>query len=229
MSLSLRVSIFVNLLLGTALVLAWQWAASAWQAPAAALPDPASLEPVVLDRPAAQREASLAMLERPLFDPDRRRAATVPEADSPRPESDAAGAADPLAAAQLLGLARIPHGGVAIVRIDGVARQVRLGGRIGPWTLTDLSGLTARFTDDDGRQRELLLQRARQPALAAPSVAGSPAPEDPAQPTVTSQRPEPADEAAAVTEDVPIERKSFEQRVAERRAMREAMQQRLGQ
>jgi hypothetical protein len=139
------------------------------------------------------------MFERPLFDPDRRRETLVALDSAPS-------SADAFSALTLLGLVQAEHGDSAIVQTDGAVRRLRPGERIGPWTLVDVSEQNARFIGNG---------------------ATGPAPQGSAAVPVREAEPAAVDRDEALASDDPIIGKTFEERVAERRARREGMQQRL--
>jgi hypothetical protein len=216
----LRALIFIDLVVGGALVLAWQLSPVSWQVPAARVADADSLRAVRIARVAPQSDASPAMFERPLFDPDRRRETLVALDSAPS-------SADAFSALTLLGLVQAEHGDSAIVQTDGAVRRLRPGERIGPWTLVDVSEQNARFIGNGGQTREIALQRAPQSRRSTPPAATGPAPQGSAAVPVREAEPAAVDRDEALASDDPIIGKTFEERVAERRARREGMQQRL--
>lgn len=216
----LRVLIFIDLVLGGALMLAWQWSPVGWQGPAARVPDADSLRAVRIARIAPQSDALPAMFERPLFDPDRRRETLVALDSTPS-------SADAFSALTLLGLVQAEHGGSAIVQTDGGVRRLRPGERIGPWTLVDVSEQNARFIGNDGQTREIALQRAPQSLRSTPPAGTGPAPQSSSAAPVGASVPAAVDRDEALASEDPIMSKTFEERVAERRARREGMQQRV--
>ncbi len=217
MSRPLRLLLLADALLAAALAVAWFATSPAWEPPPGRPPDPESLAPGDPAAPQIPREALSAMTERPLFEPGRR-----PARGGNAPEAVAAEPAEALATPTLLGLARGAAGGSAILRLDGEVRRVRPGDRVGPWTLDALGEDGVRLVDETGEPVELVLERAPRPAdtPGRKSRAGARPPAGTA-PTHT------APAAGEATAEDPITSKSFEQRVAERRAQREAMQRRL--
>lgn len=210
----LRILTFTNLALGGALAAAWLAVPHAWRPAGALPPDAASLEPVRIEAARAGHEALREMVERPPFDPERGAAAADEAALAPAPASS-----EPLSAARLLGVAQSTDRGTVILRIDGSVRRLRVGERLGEWTLSGLEGRKARFVGEDGQTRELVLIPSHR--ASAPPAQASVLP--------TTGGPDLADSPAATADpEDPILDKTFEQRVAERRAMREAMERAPG-
>ena len=178
------------LLLLTALLaggLAWLWFDQAgvlrnvnWVAPAPLKPELGKVSSTPPNAVGSNPTQYLAMLERPLFAPDRRPppppAPPAPPAAPPPP--------DPLANIQISGIFSGASPGI-IARIDGKLRRVKVNEAIGPWTLKSIEGRDVTFVQGgDTRQLRLkysslgivLPQAATVAAqvLAAPSSGGQP-------------------------------------------------------
>ena len=172
-----RLLLLVILLLGGGL--AWQWfdenavpRSLAWTPPAAVLPELA--KPVPAPQPgasAANPAQYLAMLERPLFAPDRR----PPPPPAPPAPPPAPPPPDPLANVQISGIFSGDPAGI-IANVDGKARRVRINDSIGGWTLKSISGREVTFGQgSDSRQLRMNYSRLGPPVVRAaePSMAPS--------------------------------------------------------
>ena len=149
-----RLLLLVILLLGGGL--AWQWfdenavpRSLAWTPPAAVLPELAKPFPAPQPGASAANPAQyLAMLERPLFAPDRR----PPPPPAPPAPPPAPPPPDPLANVQISGIFSGDPAGI-IANVDGKARRVRINDSIGGWTLKSISGREVTFGQgSDSRQ-----------------------------------------------------------------------------
>ena len=138
----IRWLVLLNILFVAAL--AWLWVDksghlrnSTWQPPKAVAPAAA---PASVEVTAAQASFN-AVLERPLFAPDRR-----------PPPTTAAAIADPMADIRITGIFSGENAGV-IVFTEGRTRLVRLNESLGPWKLKSIEGRSVTFAQaDDTRQ-----------------------------------------------------------------------------
>jgi hypothetical protein len=118
----------------------------------------------------------MAILERPLFAPDRRPPPPpAPPAEPPPP--------DPMASVQLMGLFSGTNGGV-LARVEGKVRRIKLNETIGAWLLKSVDGREATFVQgDDSRILQLAYSKwgvpAPVPAAPAAPVAATAAPAAP--------------------------------------------------
>jgi len=142
-----------------------------WEPPAPVAPQIAQLN--VAMQPAASAPNPLlymAVLERPLFAPDRRPPPPpAPPAEPPPP--------DPMASVQLLGLFSGENGGV-LARVEGKVRRIKLNESIGAWSLKSVDAREATFAQGED-SRKLLLAYSR---LGVPA----PVPVAPAAPVAAS-------------------------------------------
>ncbi len=111
--------------------------------------------------------AFAAMLERPIFAPDRR----PPPPILPPPPPPPPPPPDPLANVQLLGLISGDLGGV-LIRADAKVRQVKLSDKLGDWTLQAIGARDATFV----RAEETRVIRLEYVALGTPQRAAPAAP-----------------------------------------------------
>nr|WP_295941527.1 hypothetical protein [uncultured Acidovorax sp.] len=160
--------------------LAWMWVAPsgqlrshAWTPPAPITPDmPAPKLPAGLEtKQAAGVGAYVAILDRPLFAPDRR----------PPPPPDAAPEApkpDPLAGLTLYGIFKGPDFSGIVARVNDKVRRVRLNEALGEWTVQSIEGREVTFVrGDETRSVRLVHVFGPQPPAVAgssPPVAASP-------------------------------------------------------
>jgi hypothetical protein len=129
-----------------------------WEAPQPVLPQIGQLN--VAFQPASASPdplAHIAILERPLFAPDRR-------PPPPPPPAVEAAQVDPLAAVELIGLFSGENGGV-LARVEGQVRRIKLRESIGAWSLKGIAGREATFVQGD-EQRTLSLNYSRLGASA---------------------------------------------------------------
>ncbi|GAB4212382.1 MAG: hypothetical protein Fur007_04570 [Rhodoferax sp.] len=113
---------------------------------------------------------------RPIFAPDRR---PPPPPPPPAPP-------DPLADAVVQGLVSGEAAG-ALMRLDGRVRLVKIGGAVGPWTLSAIDGPVVTLKQgEQTRQLRLTLSRLRvvPPSAAAPPKPGASRPGIPSAPIV---------------------------------------------
>lgn len=110
-----------------------------------------------------------AILERPLFAPDRRPPPPPPPPTPPTPPPPP----DPLASIQILGIFSGEKAGI-IARVEGKMRRVKINETIGQWSLKSISGRDIIF-EQGGEQRQLRLAYARLNApIPQPVVAIAP-------------------------------------------------------
>lgn len=162
----LRFLLLLTLLLAAGL--AWLWLDEhgqprnlTWVAPKAIAPD--IKLPASAPKPAstASNPASFAaIMERPLFAPDRR--PPPPPAPTPPPPPD------PLANTQIHGIFTGANAGI-MARVDGKLRRIKIDETIGPWTLKSIDGRDVTFTQG-AENRQLRLAYARLNAPAAPTI-----------------------------------------------------------
>ena len=158
------------LLLLTALLagaLAWLWFDQAgglrnvgWVAPAPLKPELGKLSSTPPNAVGSNPTQYLAMLERPLFAPDRRPPPPpAPPAAPPPP--------DPLANIQISGIFSGASPGI-IAQVDGKLRRVKVNDAIGPWTLKSIEGRNVTFAQgSESRQLRLLYSRLGPPVVQA--------------------------------------------------------------
>ena len=164
----LRFLLLLSLLLAAGL--AWLWfdehaqvRSLAWVAPKALAPDlkvPASMPQPGAS--ASNQAAYAAILERPVFAPDRRPPPPPPPPTPPPPP-------DPLADIQIRGIFSGASVGI-LARVDGKLRRIKIDENIGPWTLKSIDGRDVTFTQGE-QSRQLRLAYARLDTVAAPVVA----------------------------------------------------------
>ena len=147
-----RLLVVINLLLSAGLAWMWldehgQWRNITWSAPAPLLPEVNQLAAAaVLTGPQAVNPGQyLAILERPMFAPDRR----------PPPPPDVA-PPDPLANIQLVGVFSGANGGV-LARVDGVVRRVKVNESVGAWILKSVEGRSVTFAQGE-QNRQIALE-----------------------------------------------------------------------
>lgn len=175
--------------------LAWMWIDEhaqlrnlAWIAPKPLSPDIKALPNASSAGAAASNPtAYIAILERPVFAPDRR---PPPPPAPPAPP-------DPMANIEIRGIFSGVNAGI-IASVDGKVRRVKVNEAVGSWTLKSIEGRDVTFTQG-GENRQLRLAYAplgpRNPQAAPPQVQIS-AGTAPA-PTSTVTAPSPQDETRA--------------------------------
>lgn len=146
----------VNLVLAGAL--GWMWFDTQGQLRNTAWVAPAAIAPEVQGAGASAQPAGtqsvnpiqyLAILERPVFAPDRR--PPPPPAPPPPP--------DPMADVQITGIFSGELGGV-LARIEGKVRRVKINETIGAWSLKSISGRDVTFVQGE-QTRQLRLDYTR--------------------------------------------------------------------
>ena len=143
--------------------LAWLWVdetgqfrPQTWTAPAAMLPSAsATVEAAYLTAPANPIQY-MAILDRPLFAPDRRPPPITESPASPPPP-------DLLATLRVVGLYQAEGASGLLGRVEGKTRRVSLGGVIDGWTLADIQGREAVFKRGTDERRIKLVPAAQVP------------------------------------------------------------------
>ena len=168
------------LMLLTALLaggLAWLWFDQSgkmryvnWVAPAPLKPELGKSSSTQPSAAGGNPTQYLAMLERPLFAPDRRPAPPpLPPASPAAPPPP-----DPLANIQIRGIFSGASPGI-IARIDGKLRRVKVNEAIGPWTLKSIEGRNITFAQGSGSRQMRLLNSSLGPPVVRAAVANAPA------------------------------------------------------
>lgn len=150
--------------------LAWLWfdqtgamRSVTWVAPAPLKPELGKAAGAPPGAAGGNPSQYLAMLERPLFAPDRR----PPPPPAPPALPVAPPPPDPLANIQISGIYSGASPGI-IVRIDGKLRRVKVNEAIGPWTLKGIEGRNVTFAQgSDSRQLRLLYSSLGPPVVQA--------------------------------------------------------------
>lgn len=168
--MAFRLLLVVVLLLAGCL--AWLWVdetgqvrSQTWQPPAPLLPE---FQPVATADASAPANPVqfLAVLDRPLFAPDRR--------PPPPPEAVAAEAPppDPFANITLYGVYGSKDAGGVLARVNDRLRRVRTQETLGDWTLQSIEGREATFArGEETRVLRLAVNHGPRPALAAGGAA----------------------------------------------------------
>lgn len=170
----------VNAALALGLAALWftpegQVRGTTWTAPSAVVPEIAPPSGIAAPK-AADVSRFLAVLERPLFSPNRR----PPPPPAPT-KADAPPEADPLANIQLQGVYSTDDGGGGIfARVDGKDRRIAVGTALGGWTVRGIDGLNVTFAKgEDSRVVRLVPAK-----LGAVAPAPAPNPAAPGGPAV---------------------------------------------
>ncbi len=168
-----RLMIVLILLLGGSL--AWLWfdenaemRSLNWVPPAALKPElTRSTTPLQPAASAPNPTENLAMLERPLFAPDRRPAPPPAPPVAPPPP-------DPFASIQLFGVVSGENQSV-LARVDGKVRRVKVSESIGDWTLKGVNGREVTFArGEESRQVRLNYSRLGPPSAQAAATSNAP-------------------------------------------------------
>ncbi len=227
--------LLIDVLLAIAIAAAFVDGNPGWSEPVAIAPDPASLAPLEIARRPPNAEVLRAAIERPLFARNRR----PQSADAAASTESAQSSGDPFDGFVLVGLAGSGGDGVVVVRSNGANKRIRVGGRLGDWTVNGIDGRTVHLARGESETRELHLDHARQRSATRTSVSGkgasAPLPPDaelraPDSKPQSDPSPPPATPAAARPSTAPAATNaalSVEERIAERRARREAMRARV--
>ncbi len=147
----------------------------AWHAPKALSPDiKLPVGPPRGGSGASDASLYAAVLERPLFAPDRR---PPPPPAPPAPPAPP----DPLADIQIHGIFVGANAGI-LARVDGKSRRIKLDEKIGPWMLKRIDGRDVTFTQGQ-ESRKVRLAYARLDAPVPPAAKPS------AQPASASAAP----------------------------------------
>jgi len=174
--------LLILLLLGG---LAWIWLDQAGQLRNVTWTPPRALPPEI-KIPSTERQVGTgsasefaAILERPVFAPDRRPPPPpAPPAPTPPP--------DPLANVQVQGIFSGANAGI-LARVEGKVRRIKVNEAIGPWTLKSIEGRDVTFRQGE-ETRKLRLDYARlAPPItqAAAAAAQATNPSQPQPPVVT--------------------------------------------
>lgn len=157
-----------------AAALGWMWVTpagqvrtNAWAPPAPIIPElPVPRVPAGLERADAPGVgAYFAILDRPMFAPDRR-PAPAPDAQQVAPEPD------PLAGLTLYGIFSGPEFSGIVARINDRVRRVRVGEPLGEWTVQSVQGREVTFARGE-ETRAMQLVHAFGPRAAIPVVQGA--------------------------------------------------------
>lgn len=147
----IRLLTLLNMLLAAGL--AWLWLDEdgktrniAWLAPQALpLEVTAYANPLPPSSLVTNPAQYLAVLERPVFAPDRR----PPPAPAPPPPPD------PMASIQLMGIFSGPNAGI-LARVDGKVSRIKVNESLGSWTLKAIEGRDVTFAQgEENRQLRL--------------------------------------------------------------------------
>lgn len=161
--------------LGLALALAWLWVDETGQPRPQVWTAPAALAPGATAAAAAPTAAApgnpaqyMAILDRPLFAPDRR-PPPPPQPPAPPPPPD------PLADLALYGVYGSGEQGGILVKSDGRLRRIRIGEGLGGWTVQSVQGRQVTLSSAD-ETRTLFLAHVygARPKPVAPPAAVSP-------------------------------------------------------
>lgn len=154
--------------IGLALALAWLWVdetgqprPQVWAAPAALAPGATAAAAAPTAAVPGNPAQYMAILDRPLFAPDRR-PPPPPEPPAPPPPPD------PFATLVLYGLFGSGDTGGLLANIDGRLRRVRLGERVGEWVFKSIQGRSVVFANGDTERSLTLVPQlgARKPPAA---------------------------------------------------------------
>ncbi|EHL24491.1 hypothetical protein KYG_02437 [Acidovorax sp. NO-1] len=141
---------------------------TAWTAPAAVVPEIAPPSGIAAPK-AADVSRFLAVLERPLFSPNRR----PPPPPAPT-KADAPPEPDPLANIQLQGVYSTDDGGGGIfARVDGKDRRIAVGTALGGWTVRGIDGLNVTFAKGEDARVVRLVPAKLGAVAAAPTLPGA--------------------------------------------------------
>jgi hypothetical protein len=154
--------------LAALILLYWLLLAGERALPEAVMPDAAALASQNVDHPEADADIVAAIVERPLFLPDRRPV----EEEPPEPTEAAQPRTDIFANVRLLGVVG-SAGGVAIIgRPAGVVRVSR-GEQLDGWTLDAIHVRIVRFTraGDSARELQLLYPHERAAGVTGVTIA----------------------------------------------------------
>lgn len=184
----------LSLLLAAAL--AWLWFDQSGNARGVSWTPPSALPPELAKASGSDPASSLnadpvqyvAILERPLFAPDRRPPPPpAPPVAAPPP--------DPLDNIQLSGIFTGADAGI-IARVDGKTRRIKVNESIGAWTLKSVSGRDVTFAQgSDSRQLRLNYSRLGPPVVQAAAPGSATAQVGTAPGAGVSLAPNPQDEA----------------------------------
>lgn len=157
-----------------AAAVAWLWVlptgqlrTNAWTPPVPVLPElPVPNVPSGLVVPSSSGAgAYFAILDRPMFAPDRR-PAPPPDAKQAAPEPD------PLAGLTLYGIFSGPEFSGIVARVNDRVRRVRVSESLGEWTVKSVQGREVTFSRGE-ETRSMQLVHAFGPRAAVPSAQGA--------------------------------------------------------
>lgn len=162
MSAALAPRLFLGALLVSVVALLW-WILGdkTWDEPVPVKVD-RSLFEVPKQIALTTSEPDQEVVERPLFERSRRPPAVAKAAEQEP---------DPIDKLTIHGIFGSTNNGGVIVTIDGAVRRVRIGGKLGPWTLRSIEGLHLNLVDDAGTQRKLRMRHLPQVESAPPAAA----------------------------------------------------------
>jgi hypothetical protein len=145
-----------------------------WQRPVAVTPDFAGMLAPFARQERDNVSQFVAVLDRPLFSPNRRPPPPPPPVATPAP--------DPLANIQLFGVYSGPDGGGIIARVDGKMRRAAINDKIGDWTISRIADRDVTFVRG-GEARVVSLVRGKpsgsavaRPAPVSQVIPGQPRP-----------------------------------------------------
>lgn len=197
----IRLLLLLNLVLAGCL--AWLWFDESGQPRDVVWTPPAALAPE-LAKPLKPADSSvagalptnptqyLALLERPIFAPDRR----PPPPPAPPSAPAAPPPPDPLANIQISGTFTGERAGI-IANVDGKTRRIAVNDSVGAWTLKSVSGRDITFAQgSDSRQLRLKYSRLGPPVVQAAAPGSAPSQSAVGQSSsIAGLAPNPQDEA----------------------------------
>jgi len=176
-----------------------------WVAPKALPPDlNVPVSPVKADAASNDPSSYDAILQRPIFAPDRR---PPPPSSGP----DATAPTDPLANIHLHGIFSGENAGI-IARVENKMRRVKINETIGSWTLKSIDDRDVTFTQG-AESRKLHLAYAQLGAVAPKAAASG-------LPAASAQAPAPQSGAAGISQSSQDETRDRLRRLNESRALR---------
>lgn len=189
-----RTLLAIAVLLGTGIAAIWFAGDKTWAEPEARQLDESLLAIASIEAGSRSMDGLEQTAERPLFSRTRRPAP---------PEAAAAAAADPdaLEGLKILGLFGVGEGSGAILQIKDQIQRVRIGQKMGAWTLQAISGRTIVLVGSDNERVERSMVHLAQPDVPPPPAEQSKAVDDdvaPANPGALGAQSQPSEEAAPV-------------------------------
>lgn len=171
----LRLLLILTLLLAGGLAFMWfdrqaHLRNLAWVAPKALPPDvKVPVGPPKAGAVASEAALFAAIIERPLFAPDRRPPPPPPPPTPPPPP-------DPLANIQIQGIFSGENAGI-IASIEGKTRRVKINESVGSWVLKNIADREVTFVQgDQNRKLRMAYARLDAPAPQAPAASAKPPP-----------------------------------------------------